>query len=94
MPIAYRVMAARCSYKPSSAWSFKETIYYGPDQANTSMEFWRLFSDSIAEWKGDVLTLALEYSGGNGGSGGSRVAPRFLDGCPIRHSLADRHPGR
>ncbi len=51
-------------YKPSSAWSFKETIYYGPDQANTSMEFWRLFSDSIAEWKGDVLTLAFEYQVG------------------------------
>jgi hypothetical protein len=51
-------------YKPNSAWSFKETIYYGPDQANTSMEFWRLFSDSIAEWKGGVLTLAVEYQVG------------------------------
>lgn len=51
-------------YKPNSAWSFKETIYYGPDQGNTSMEFWRLFSDSIAEWKGEVLTLAVEYQVG------------------------------
>ncbi|HEX2054842.1 MAG TPA: outer membrane beta-barrel protein [Nitrospiraceae bacterium] len=51
-------------YKPSSEWSFKETIYYGPDQANTSMEFWRLFSDSIAEWKGEILTLAFEYQAG------------------------------
>ncbi|MGD9730323.1 MAG: outer membrane beta-barrel protein [Nitrospiraceae bacterium] len=51
-------------YRPTSAWSFKETLYYGPDQSNTSMEFWRLFSDSIAEWKGDVLTLAVEYQVG------------------------------
>lgn len=51
-------------YKPSPEWSFRETLYYGPDQRNTSLEFWRLFSDSIVEWKRGVLTAALEYQVG------------------------------
>jgi hypothetical protein len=28
---------AQVAYKPSEPWTVKETIYYGPDQANTSM---------------------------------------------------------
>src|SRR5579884_4124038 len=48
-------------YKASERLSLKETVYYGPDQGNTSIEFWRLFSDSIAEWKGERLTVAFEY---------------------------------
>jgi putative OmpL-like beta-barrel porin-2 len=56
---------AQVAYKPSSAWTLKETIYYGPDQSNTSLEFWRLFSDSIAEWKvNDDVTLVGEYQVG------------------------------
>jgi hypothetical protein len=44
--------------------TFKETVLYGPHQANTALEFWRLFSDSILEWKRDRLTLAFEYQVG------------------------------
>jgi len=47
-------------YKPGARWTLKETLYYGPDQADTSMEFWRLFSDTIAEWKDEALTLVFE----------------------------------
>lgn len=52
---------AQVAYKPSDPWTVKETIYYGPDQANTSMQFWRFFSDSIVEWKSHPLTIAFEY---------------------------------
>jgi Putative beta-barrel porin-2, OmpL-like. bbp2 len=48
------------AYTPSSRWTLKETIYLGPEQANTSFEFWRLFFDTIVEWKGDSLTIAFE----------------------------------
>jgi len=48
-------------YKPMSAWTIKETIYYGPDQSDTSVEFWRFFSDSIVEWKGDRITVGVDY---------------------------------
>jgi Putative beta-barrel porin-2, OmpL-like. bbp2 len=52
---------AQVAYKPSEPWTIKETMYYGPDQSNTSMEFWRLFSDTIVEWKSHPLTVAFEY---------------------------------
>ncbi|HSC56039.1 MAG TPA: outer membrane beta-barrel protein [Nitrospira sp.] len=53
---------AQVAYKPNRSWLFKETVYYGPDQSDTSLEFWRFFSDSIAEWKvNDDVTLVGEY---------------------------------
>lgn len=53
---------AQVAYKPTGSWTFKETIYYGPDQSNTSLEFWRSFSDSIVEWKvTDDVTIATDY---------------------------------
>ena len=53
---------AQVAYKPSGPWTFKETIYYGPDQSNTSLEFWRSFSDPIVGWKvNDDVTVAGEY---------------------------------
>ena len=56
---------AQVAYKPNSSWLFKETVYYGPDQSDTSLEFWRFFSDSIVEWKvNDDVTLVGEYQVG------------------------------
>lgn len=48
------------SYTPSPQWTLKETMYLGPEQADTSFQFWRLFFDTIVEWKGDDLTIAFE----------------------------------
>jgi hypothetical protein len=52
---------AQLTYKPSEQWTVKETLYYGPDQSNTSWQFWRLFSDSIVEWRRHPMTIAFEY---------------------------------
>ena len=52
------------AYKPSEHLSLKQTLLYGPHQSNTSLHFWRLFSDSIAEWKHDSATVAFEYQVG------------------------------
>jgi hypothetical protein len=51
-------------YKPAPAWTAKETIYYGPDQSDTAIKFWRFFSDSIVEWKADRVTVAIDYQVG------------------------------
>lgn len=55
---------AQLAYKPTSQWLVKETVYYGPDQANTALEFWRLFFDTIVEWKRDQFTVAFEHQVG------------------------------
>lgn len=38
-----------------------QNFYYGPDQMDTSMRFWRAFSDTQLQWRGDDLTVALAY---------------------------------
>ncbi len=52
------------AYKLAERWTLKETLLYGPQQADTSLEFWRFFSDSIAEWKSKRVTAAFEYQAG------------------------------
>ncbi|WP_447978763.1 outer membrane beta-barrel protein [Candidatus Nitrospira bockiana] len=52
---------AQTTYTPTASWTVKETIYAGPDQANTAVQFWRLLSDTIVEWKGEAATIAFEY---------------------------------
>ena len=49
------------SYIASDHLNFKETVLYGPHQSDTALDFWRFFSDSIAEWKKGKLTTAFEY---------------------------------
>jgi hypothetical protein len=49
------------AYKASDHTTLKETVLYGPQQADTALEFWRFFSDSIAEWKTARFTTAFEY---------------------------------
>jgi hypothetical protein len=67
---------AQVQYKPASAWTVKETVYYGPDQADTGMEFWRFFSDSIVEWKGDAVTLGFNYQIGTQTNASAAAHPR------------------
>jgi len=52
------------AYKATEHWTLKETPLVGPHQSNTSLQFWRLFSDSITEWKKDSITTAFEYQVG------------------------------
>jgi len=49
------------SYSATEHLNFKETMLYGPHQSDTSLEFWRFFSDSILEWKKERFTTAFEY---------------------------------
>jgi Putative beta-barrel porin-2, OmpL-like. bbp2 len=49
------------SYKITSRLTATQTIYWGPDQSKTALEFWRLYGNHILEWKGDDLTLAASY---------------------------------
>lgn len=49
------------SYKPSQNLTVKQTVLYGPHQADSGLQFWRFLSDSIAEWKKDQATVAFEY---------------------------------
>ena len=48
-------------YKATPRLTLTQTLYGGPDQTNTALQFWRFYGNHIIEWKGDDLTLALSY---------------------------------
>ena len=58
------------SYGLQGAWQIKpnirftQNLYYGPDQDNVDIEFWRFFSDSIIEWKNERFLLAAAFNVG------------------------------
>jgi len=52
------------AYRVNDRLNLKETVLYGPQQSNTALEFWRFFSDSIAERKTGHWTAAFEYQAG------------------------------
>lgn len=49
------------SWAASPRVTFIQNLYYGPDQSNTNIQYWRFFSDSILEWKRDAFTVAFAY---------------------------------
>jgi hypothetical protein len=48
-------------WKASPSITLVQNLYYGPDQSNTDLRYWRFFSDSSIEWRQDKLTIALVY---------------------------------
>ena len=44
--------------------TLKEMLFYGPQQSNTSLRFWRFFSDSVVERKTDRTVIAFEFHAG------------------------------
>lgn len=53
-----------------------QNIYYGPDQSDASLTFWRLFSDSIVEWRNGPVVLAASYDIGTENAAEQPVHPR------------------
>lgn len=49
------------AYKPAPNVTVKETVLFGPHQANTAFAYWRFLTDTIVERKTDRLTFAFEY---------------------------------
>jgi Putative beta-barrel porin-2, OmpL-like. bbp2 len=45
----------------SPSITLRQNFYYGPDQSNTDLRYWRFFSDSSIQWKQDSVTIALVY---------------------------------
>jgi hypothetical protein len=55
---------AQAVWQPADRLTMTQTFYYGPDQRNTAIDFWRVFSDSIIEWKSEAILAAVEYQVG------------------------------
>jgi hypothetical protein len=66
------------AWQSSPRMKLTQTLYGGPDQGSTSFQFWRFYSDSNIEWKGDDVTVALSYDIGTEGIAGRAGDPRAL----------------
>jgi hypothetical protein len=64
-------------WQPQSAWTAKQNIYFGPDQAETGISCWRFFSDTIIEWKSEKLLLAASFDFGTERQAWLASQPRF-----------------
>lgn len=71
--LSYGVQAA---YRLTDSLTVTENLYYGPDQSDTDLRFWRFFSDSIVEWRRDCVTLAVSYDIGTEEAAESAGHPR------------------
>lgn len=73
--------------------SQRRTIYYGPEQEDTSVEFWRFFSDLTIEWKNDrfIVTAAIdvgtEKQADGLGSGGGFYKSDDIELIPDQHQV-------
>ncbi len=51
----------RWIWKATPRLTLTQTLYGGPDQTETSLEFWRVYGNHILEWRGDDVTVAASF---------------------------------
>lgn len=66
----------RWAWKAMPRLTLTQTLYAGPDQANTSLEFWRLYGNHVLEWRGDDLTMEAAFDIGTENIAGQPGSPR------------------
>lgn len=59
--VAQPSYGGKWSYALSPRLTAMQTLYWGPDQTDASLEFWRLYGNHILEWKADEVTIAASY---------------------------------
>lgn len=66
----------RWAWKARPRLTLIQTLYGGPDQTDTSLEFWRVYGNHILEWKGDDVTVAASFDIGTESIAGQPGSPR------------------
>jgi hypothetical protein len=59
--VAQPSYGVKWSYRFMPHLTVRQTLYWGPDQTDASLEFWRLYANHIVEWKTDKLIVAWSY---------------------------------
>lgn len=64
------------TFKPLPCVTFRHTLYAGPDQQRSDLEFWRYYLNNIAEWQGQHFFVSLTYDVGTENIADRPGAPR------------------
>ncbi|MBH0190736.1 MAG: outer membrane beta-barrel protein [Nitrospira sp.] len=59
--VAQPSYGGKWSYALTPRLTAMQTLYWGPDQTDASLEYWRLYGNHILEWKADEVTIATSY---------------------------------
>lgn len=55
---------AELDWRIARRWVVAQNLYYGPDQEDTSLRFWRVFSDTQLQWRGEEWTVVAIFDFG------------------------------
>jgi len=55
---------SKLEWRASDHVTVYQSVYYGPDQQATAMQYWRTFADSTVEWRTPDWRVALSYDVG------------------------------
>jgi len=64
-------------WRGSSNLTLTQNLYYGPEQSNTDIQYWRFFFYSIISWEPETILLALAVDGGTEKPAEIADQPRF-----------------
>jgi len=56
---------AQLEWQPLAAFTVTQNLYYGPDQSDTAIRYWRFLSDTFVEWQSGRYLLAAAFDFGN-----------------------------
>ena len=52
---------AELDWRIARRWVVAQNVYYGPDQEDTSIRYWRFFSDTQLQWRGEDWTMVAVF---------------------------------
>lgn len=52
---------AEVDWRFARRWVIAQNLYYGPDQGDTSIRYWRVFSDTQLQWRGEDWTMVAVF---------------------------------
>ncbi len=54
--------AGQFAWRPSPAWTFRQNIFFGPEQEQTDLKYWLGFSDTELQWQSEDLMIGWAYN--------------------------------
>ena len=87
-------LSFRGDWQLTPQFTFSQSVYYGSDQEETDVEFWRFFSDSIVEWVEGPWLLAAAFDFGSEKQADLPGQPRYdwsAGAVWLRYALNERN---
>jgi len=56
---------AQLTWRPLESLKAVQNLYYGPDQSDTALRYWRFLSDTFVEWQSGMFLLAAAFDLGH-----------------------------